>query len=64
MAKIRVVYTTEHTQEIDWPDDELDNLNHDNLVCRLDPDEPLESFVSDHNHELKHVFVNDKSHEF
>lgn len=35
MAKFTVKYTMEFTQEIDWPDDELDNLNYDLMLYNL-----------------------------
>lgn len=37
MAKIKVVYIVKVNETIDWPDDELENLNYENLECNLDP---------------------------
>lgn len=36
MAIIKVKYTKTFEQTIDWPDDELENLNYDSLLCNLD----------------------------
>jgi hypothetical protein len=38
MAKLRVVYTVQHIEYIEWPDDELEHLDYDNLICNLDFD--------------------------
>ena len=35
MAKLTVEFTAKFYQTIDWPDDELDNLQYDNLLCSL-----------------------------
>ena len=37
MAKLKVRYTIIVDQTIDWPDDEMDNLNYDNLEVNFDP---------------------------
>ena len=39
MAKFKVTYTMEFTQEIDWPDDELDHLSYDSMLVNLNHDE-------------------------
>ena len=36
MATIRVKYTVEFEETIDWPDDELESLTYDNLLINLD----------------------------
>lgn len=46
MAKFTVKYTMEFTQEIDWPDDELDSVNYDSMLCNLNHEES-----SDHTYE-------------
>ena len=61
MAKVQVVYTVEYTETMEWPDDEMDGFNHDNLVCNCDPE--LAS-ISNHNHEIKSVSVNGEDHDF
>lgn len=38
MAKVKVTYTATFVQNIDWPDDELDFFNQENLECNIDPD--------------------------
>lgn len=47
MATLRVKYTMTVEQDIDWPDDELDDLNHENLMCNLDQDEAHEWQIDD-----------------
>ncbi len=37
MAKVKVTYTVVVTQTIDWPDDEMEDFDHDNLMLNLDP---------------------------
>jgi len=39
MPKLTVKYTVEYTETIDWPEDEVDALNFDNLACNLNPEE-------------------------
>ena len=39
MAKFRVMYTMVIEQDIEWPDDELDGLNYDNMLLNCDVDE-------------------------
>jgi len=36
MAKISVRYTVVVYEDIDWPDDELEDLTYDNLLINLD----------------------------
>ena len=38
MATIKVTFTVQATQEIEWPDDELDALDYDNLCANIDID--------------------------
>lgn len=35
MATLEVKYTVTHTEYVHWPDDELDDLNYDNLMCNI-----------------------------
>ncbi len=39
MAKLKVTYTSTITEIIDWPDDEMEYLNKESLVCNLEPQE-------------------------
>jgi len=61
MAKVQVVYTVEYIETMDWPDDEMDGFNHDNLVCNCNPDR---ASVENYNYEIKNVTVNGESHDF
>lgn len=36
MAKIKVKYKVYFEETIDWPDDEIDNLNYESLVLNTD----------------------------
>jgi hypothetical protein len=47
MATFRVKYTMTIEQDIEWSDDELDNLNYDNMLCNCDVDEAHEKQYSD-----------------
>lgn len=47
MALLRVKYTMTVEQDIDWPDDELDDLNYENLMVNLDQDEAHEWQIDD-----------------
>ena len=38
MAKLRVVYTVQHVEYIEWSDVELKDLDYENLVNTLDFD--------------------------
>ena len=38
MAKLRIKYTMVIEEDIDWPDDEIENLTYDNLLINLDVD--------------------------
>ena len=38
MNRIRVTYTITATEYIEWPEDEMEHLNYDNLYCSLDAD--------------------------
>ena len=42
MAKIRVKYTVEVEEDIDWPDDELDLLTYENLLLNCDVEKAFE----------------------
>ena len=60
MAILKVKYTVEVEQTIEWPDDELDNLNYDNLMCNLDVDNK-----DDHTYEdIKSITKNGKRFDF
>lgn len=45
MASIKVTYIQSRvlTQTINWPDDELEGFNLENLLCNLDPEESQEN---------------------
>lgn len=60
MAKVVVTYMVEMEQVIDWPDDELDSLNHENLVNNCEPEN---SQISDDDFQIMTVLVNGKYHE-
>lgn len=47
MAILRVKYTMTVEQDIDWPDDELDDLNYENLMVNLDQDDAHEWQIND-----------------
>ena len=47
MAKLTVRYNVVVYQTIDWPDDELENLTYDNLLCNLDINESSEHEIED-----------------
>ena len=47
MAKFRVKYTMVIEQDIEWPDDELDGLNYDNMLLNCDVDEAHEKQYDD-----------------
>lgn len=47
MAKFRVKYTMTVEQDIEWPDDELDGLNYDNILLNCDVNEAHEQQYSD-----------------
>lgn len=36
MSKLEVEYTVKVKQYINWPEDELINLNYENLMCNLE----------------------------
>ncbi len=60
MAKVKVTYTATFTQTIDWPDDELDDLNYENLEANLDPENATYTGEVD----IDDIFLNGKQHEF
>lgn len=39
MARVVVTYTAKFHQVIDWPDDELEDFNLENLECNIEPDQ-------------------------
>lgn len=45
MAKVTVTYTAKFHQVIEWPDDELDDFNQENLECNIEPDKS--EFIGD-----------------
>lgn len=47
MAKISVEYTATVQQVINWPDDELDDLNLENIECNLDISEATNITVNE-----------------
>ena len=47
MAKFRVKYTMTVEQDVEWPDDELDGLNYDNMLLNCDIDEAHERQYDD-----------------
>jgi hypothetical protein len=47
MAKLTVRYNVIVYETIDWPDDEMDNLNYDNLLCNLDIENSSEHIVEE-----------------
>jgi hypothetical protein len=61
MATIKVKYLVEMTQEIEWPDDELDNLDYVSLVCNCDP---CDDYVSSLDFDIQEVTLNGKNHDF
>jgi hypothetical protein len=61
MAKVKVKYLIEMVQEIEWPDDELDNLTYDSLMCNCDPNT---AEIVDSDFEIYDVTLNGKDHNF
>ena len=47
MAKLRVEYEVKLVEFIDWPDDEMDDLNYENLHCNLDMNKSVECEYGD-----------------
>tara|TARA_R100000951_G_C2529874_1_gene146079 strand:+ start:259 stop:441 length:183 start_codon:yes stop_codon:yes gene_type:complete len=47
MALLRVKYTMTVEQDIDWPDDKLEDLNYENLMINLDQDDAHEWQIDD-----------------
>ena len=52
MAKLKVTYTALVEEVIDWPDDEIDDLNYENLLCNLDPEASVSTIVVDEVHKV------------
>ncbi|MCF6459078.1 hypothetical protein [Pseudoalteromonas sp. MMG024] len=61
MAKVQVKFLVEMEQEIDWPEDEMEDFNYDSLVCNLDHENAV---LVTHDHELLNVTVDGERHEF
>lgn len=61
MANIEVTYLATMTETIHWPDDEMDNFNHDNLCLNLNPEEAASCSP---DIEITTVLVNGKNHDF
>ena len=47
MAKLRVEYIVTLVEFIEWPDDEIQNLNYENLTSNLDMDKSSECTYGD-----------------
>ena len=47
MAKISVRYTVVVYEDIDWPDDELEDLTYDNLLVNLDIEKSTEHTIEE-----------------
>ena len=60
MAKIAVKYTATFVQVIDWPDDEMDSFNYENLECNIDTEKSQFTGALD----IDRVEVNGVSHDF
>ena len=60
MAKLRVEYEVKLVQFIDWPDDELNDLNYENLHCNLDMNKSQECEYGD----ITHIEKNDEEFNF
>lgn len=61
MAKVKVTYVATMVETIDWPDDEMDNFNYENLCVNLDPEKAASCSP---DVEIETVLVNGKSHDF
>lgn len=60
MAVVKVRYTATFVQVINWPENELDDLNYENLECNLDIENS--HFIGDM--EIDRVELNGKEHNF
>jgi hypothetical protein len=60
MAKVVVTYTAKFHQIIDWPDDELDDFNLQNLECNIEPEKS--DFIGDID--VVEINLNGKEHYF
>jgi len=47
MPTLKVKYTMTVEQEIEWPEDEMDDLNYENLMINLDQDQAHEWQIDD-----------------
>jgi hypothetical protein len=61
MAKVEVTYTARITQTLDWPDDELDDFNYNNLQANL---EPTEDDIDGQEFDILDVKLNGQDHSF
>jgi hypothetical protein len=61
MAKVEVEYTVKIKQIINWPDDEMEDFNYDNLCCNLDFDKGSAEYGSENVIDVK---VNGENHDF
>ena len=61
MPKVRVKYTVEVTEYIDWAEDEMKDFDYDTLLCNLDPEKDSSLKVVE---EITDVEVDDEPHEF
>lgn len=61
MAKVKVVYTVQAVQTLDWPDDEMDDFDYHNLECNLEPNDFGTELTVD---EITDVTVNGEVYEF
>jgi hypothetical protein len=61
MAKIKVNYLVEMTQEIEWPDDELDSLTYDSLMCNCDLNN---AEIVNHDFDIYDVTLNGEHYDF
>ena len=61
MAKVQVKFMAEMSQTIDWPDDEMEDFNYENLQCNCDPEN---ASVVNYAFDIEQVTVDGKPHEF
>jgi len=47
MIKLTIEYTVKFYQTFDWPDDEIEDLNYDTLLCNLDIEQSDEYEIED-----------------
>ena len=62
MAKVLVRYTATVLELIDWPDDEMEHFNEENLVCNIaELDGDIKDFTFE---EILSVKLNGKEYNF